>query len=332
MSKVAFIGPAATKGLRKHGKSAISHSIGGVAHLMDADTYFGVKCNDYKEMEQYDYLVINQSTTMYRLTMELRENLPSRIKIIAFADGAHQDLTRIPFAPDGMLLIKALQVSDGFASIVEDAVDYYSLFTNKPCSFLGIPFPYEEIKKFQIPPQQKHDKLVAINGQLTNAPLRNSIGGLFLAKKVKGVRALLCEPERDKVANFLLENHIVVDIHSTINYTEFYRRYSKCYVGISLDPLGSWGRYSLDLAGMGIPVIGGPVQHTQKKLFPQLTFDPFLEMPKIISAYQRLFSDLSFYNECRNYALNMIQTEFTNEKFVSRWDNLKEMINGKNKN
>ncbi len=332
MSKVAFIAPSVGKGLKKHGKSEMSHSIGGVGCLINADVYFGVKCNDYKEMEQYDYIVVNQSTTMYRLTIELKENLPPKIKIIAFADGAHQDLTRIPFMPDGALLIKALQVSDGFASIVEDATGYYSLFTDKPCCFLGIPFPYEEVKEFQIPPQEKYEKLVGINGQLTNAPLRNSIGGLFLVKKVKGVRAILCEPEKDKVANFLLENHIIVDVHSPLNYTEFYKRYSKCYVGINLDPLGSWGRWSLDLAGMGIPVIGNFTQHTQKKLFPQLTFDPFLEVSKIVSAYQRLFLDLNFYNECRDYALNIIQTEFTNEKFISRWDNLRRMLDNADKN
>ncbi len=328
MSKVAFISPAANKGLRKYdGISQISHSIGGVAHLMKAVTYFGVKCNDYKEMEQYDYVVVDQATSMYRLTMELRENLPSRVKIINFADGAYQDLTRIPFMPDGGLLIKALQVSDGFGSLVEDAVGYYSLFTDKPCCFLGVPFPYEEVKKFQIPPQEKQEKLAGINGQLTNAPVRNSIGSLFLVKKVKGVRAILCEPEN--VANFLFENHILAEVHGRLNYTEFYERYSKCYLCINLDPLGSWGRFSLDIAALGIPVIGTHIHQTQKILFPQLTFDPFLEMPKVISVYQRLLSDINFYNECRNYALNIIQTEFTDEKFVARWDNLRRMVNGK---
>lgn len=328
MPKVAFIAPLLNQGLVNYGKRSFEHSIGGVAHLMDANMYFGVKCDNYKEMEQYDYIVINQATILYRLTIELRENLPSRVKIIALADGAYQDLTRIPFIPDGVLSIKALQVSDGFGSLVEDAVDYYSLFTDKPCCFLGVPFPYDEVKKFQIPPQQKIDKLAGINGQLTHSPARNSIGSLFLVKKVKEVRALLCEPERDQVANFLLENHFSVDVHSPLNYTDFYKRYSKCYLGINLDPLGSWGRFSLDLAGLGIPVIGTFVQHTQKKLFPKLTFDPFLEVPKIISAYQRLFSDLNFYNECRDYALNIIQTEFTNEKFISRWDKLRKMVNG----
>ncbi len=118
-------------------------------------------------------------------------------------------------------------------------------------------------------------------------------------------------------------------MHSPLNYTEFYRRYSKCYVGINLDPLGSSGRWSLDMAGMGIPVIGNFVQDTQKKLFPKLTFDPFLEVPKIISTYQMLFSDINFYNECRDYALHIIETEFTNEKFISRWDNLRRMIDGR---
>ncbi len=333
MDRVAFIAPAVNKGLRFHGKAAPSHSIGGVAWLLDAELYFGVCCNDYKVLEPYDYIVVTQATSLYKLTMELRENLPSRIKIIALADGAYNDITRIPFVPDGgSLLIGAMQAADGFATIVEDAVDFYSLFTDKPCCFLGVQFPYDEAKKFQIPPDQKQDKLVGINGQLTNAPSRNAIGSLFLVKKVKGACALMCEPEIDKLSNFLLENGVSVEMHLPLGYTTFYKRYSRCYVGINLDPLGSWGRFSLDLAGMGIPVIGGPIQETQKKLFPQLTFDPFLEISKATAAYERLFSDINFYNECRNYALHIIETEFTDMKFKSRWDNLRRQVNGKTAN
>ena len=112
-----------------------------------------------------------------------------------------------------------------------------------------------------------------------------------------------------------MHNHIAQDV--------FFKEYSKCYVGINLDPLGSLGRFSLDMAAMGIPVIGGLAQQHQKKLFPQLTFEPFLEVPKIIAAYQRLFSDLSFYNECRDYALKIIETEITDEKFLARWEAVK---------
>jgi len=329
MSKIAFIAPASNQEIKKYGKSPLEHSIGGVAHLLDADTYFGDRCSNYKELEQYDYVFVNQATTMYQLTIDLRRNLPARVKIIAFADGAHQDLTRIPFVPDGILFIKALQVSDGFASIVEDAVGYYNLFTDKPCCFIGIPFPYEEVKRFQIPPQQKLQvKWVGINGQLTHVPARNSIGSLFLTKKAETVRILLCEPQKDKVMSFLNENNFLVEVHDSLGYTTFYEKYSQCYLGINLDPLGSWGRFSLDVAAMGIPVIGTFAQHTQKKLFPMLTFDPFLEVPKIIATYQRLFSDFKFYNECRDYALHIIETEFTNEKLISRWDNLRRLIDG----
>ena len=327
MSKVAFIAPAVNQELFNHGKPLFEHSIAGTAYVLNADLWSGDHCSpNYRDLEEYDYIFVNENCEMYQLTIDLRESLPPRIKVIGYADGAYQDLTRMPFMPHGILLIKMLQIVDGFAALVEDAVGYYKLFTDKPIAYLGMPFPYEKVRQFQIPLKEKAEKWVAVAGQLTHCPLKNSIGNLFLTKKAEKVKILFLEPQYDKVKDFLDKNNFTVEMHGHIIQNDFYEKYSKCYLGINLDPLGSLGRFSLDLAGMGIPVIGGPAQQYQKVLFPQLTFDPFLEVPKAVSAYQRLFSDPSFYNECRNYAFNVIKTEFTNEKFISRWDNLRNIV------
>jgi len=329
MSKVAFIAPAVNQELYNHGKQLFEHSIAGTAHVLDADFWSGDHCSpNYRDLEEYDYVFINENCEMYQLTIDLREGLPPKTKVIGYADGAYQDLTRMPFMPHGMLLIKMLKTVDAFVTLVEDAVGYYKLFTDKPVAYLGMPFPYEKkVRQFQIPLEQKREKWIAVAGQLTHCPLKNCIGNLFLTKKAEKVKILFLEPQPDKVKSFLDENNFAVAIHNHIVQDDFFKEYSRCYIGINLDPLGSLGRFSLDLAGMGIPVIGGPAQQHQKMLFPQLTFEPFLEVPKIVSAYQKLFSDLGFYNECRDYALHIIETEITDEKFMVRWNNIKELVN-----
>jgi len=328
MPKIAFIAPASNQELCNHGKAWLEHSIAGTAYLLDADFWTGTYCVNYPAMEQYDYILINENWEMYQLTIDLRQKLPPKTKVIGYADGAHQDLTRFPFIPQGMLFIKMLKAVDGFVTLVEDAVGYYSLFTDKPVSYLGMPFPYEKVRQFQIPPEQKQEKWIGVAGRLIHTPMKNCIGNLFLAKKAEKVKILFLEPEYNQVKSFLDENGFIFETHHYITQDEFFKKYSRCYLGLNLDPLGSLGRFSLDLAGMGIPVIGSFVQEHQKKLFPMLTFDPFLEVPRAISAYQKLFSDYNFYNECRNYALKIIETEYAHEKFLLRWDKLRNLING----
>ena len=329
MSKVAFIAPAINQELYNHGKGPFEHSIAGTAHVLDADFWSGDHCSpNYRDLEEYDYVFVNENSAMYQLTIDLREGLPPKTKVIGYADGAYQDLTRQPFMPHGMLLIKMLNIVDGFATLVEDAIGYYKLFTDKPVAYLGMPFPYEKVRNFKIPLEQKgKEKLIGVAGQLMHCSLKNCVGNIFLTKKAEKVKILLLEPQYDKVKDFLDENNFTIEMHNRIIQEDFFKKYSECYLGINLDPLGSLGRFSLDLAGMGIPVIGGSVHQHQKMLFPKLTFEPFLEVPKIIPIYKRLFSDPVFYKECVDYALHIIETEKTNEKFLSRWDKLKELIN-----
>ncbi len=328
MNRVAFISPTVDQALFNHGKMTFEHSIAGTAYLLDADFWSGSYCSaNYRSLEPYDFILVNENWEMYQLTIDLRENLPPTTKVIGYADGAYQDLTRMPFIPQGMDFIRMLRSVDGFVTLVEGAIDYYKLFTDKPVAYLGMPFPYEKVKQYQVPFAEK-EKLIAVAGQLTHCPLKNCIGNLFLTKKADCAKIIFLEPQPDKVKSFLDGNAFTVEMHPPFSQVSFYEKYSKCYVGINMDPLGSLGRFSLDLAGMGIPVIGGPAQQHQKKLFPQLTFDPFLEVPKIIFAYQRLFSDIDFYNECRDYALKTIETEFTDAQFMSRWENMKNLLKG----
>jgi len=321
--------------LKYDGPGAMEHSVAGIPYILNGDMISGNHFDNLDILSQYSHIIVNLNidVTYLETILRIREMLPSTVKVIGLAEGAYQDILRRDFIPECHLLMKIMQSFDAYCTIVDRSGPFYQMLTDKPVLYLGIPFWEEVSRRYRLPADVKFGStpIVAVNGvppDALRALSRNFIGNLYLTKQSDTkVNLITRKPIPDTVSSFMADNGFEnVTVHDTTSYDKFYEIYSRCTIGINLDSLGTWGRWSLDLASMGIPVIGSIHQQTQYMLFPDLTFDPMLDIDKAVKAYQILLDDRGFYNHCREYALNIVGTEFATSKFIERWNTVKCIV------
>lgn len=88
----------------------------------------------------------------------------------------------------------------------------------------------------------------------------------------------------------------------------------------------SFGRFQLDGAVLGIPIVGTKTVHNQNKLFPDLTTESW-ELDKQIELLQRLIDDSQFWNDVTEKAFDLVQL-YGHEQ---RKQSLMEIVNGTSK-
>lgn len=265
------------------------------SHLMDADHFCGTEGNQqsWETLNQYDVIMVNQNTTMYELTEKIKENCPGPF-LIAVADGCARDMAK--FNSETLCsMIRAARACDMYGTLIDWAIPNYELITTKPVRWIGVPFYPEFFLPGKIDTVQKNSSQPIIGLQNSLCNTRNGLLSLLVASSIKTGKILLPsrEPGWEGAINQLGLNNVELFPYS--DWTEFMQRYSQAYFCVHLDTLYTFGRFPLDMAAMGIPVIGTDRNQTNKVLWPELTVDPVKEIPRAQYLACRLINDKDFY-------------------------------------
>lgn len=90
-------------------------------------------------------------------------------------------------------------------------------------------------------------------------------------------------------------------VEEVMKFPKFIDELSKSYIAIDLYQMHVFGRFVIDCAALGIPVVGSHYVDAMDKLFPKLKVDPF-DLRAIRRKINRLLKDKKYYNEHREYA------------------------------
>lgn len=272
-----------------------AHCIESWALALDADHLSGNSGNTrtWKTLNQYDVILINQNTTMYNLTCEIKKNSP-RPFLVAVAEGSVCDIARFS-PPELNMMIRAARSCDLYGILIDWAAPSYSQLTNKPIRWIGLPFYTEFFAPYRRAPRKKSalHPLIALQHSPGNG--RNGLASLLIASRIPAAKILVpgATPRSQRLIDLLdIKN---VDHFPYLSWTNYMTKYTHAYLAVHLDTLYTYGRFPLDMAALGIPTIGSDRNHTNRILWPQLTVDPIRGIHAAHKLATRLINDKDFY-------------------------------------
>jgi len=265
---------------------------------MGWDLLAGTVAGDF-DLDCYDFVLINGNVELLDLILEVKNSF--KVKVAVLTEGSLSALSY--FSTESKIkYIQSLRAVDAIGTLGFTG-QWHRLFTDKPVCWLGVPFPVEEVQRYSVPIEQREH----VWGMGSNLNSHNTIGSLFVAKAAGVKRVWMQEFAIDQLDRFCGELGLeLVEKHRSLPWVKFLERYRRCWGGICLTNEFTWGRYALDFAALGMPVVGSVRQFAQRILFPTLSFEPYLEADKAVAAVKRLEKDLNYYKEITEYARHQL--------------------------
>ena len=289
------------------------HSVDYWATALKCDLWKGTLFSD--KIDVYDWVLINLNSCMWDLAIELKEKLP-KLKVIGLYEGSLDSVCYYS-TEEKRKFIQAIRAIDCLGSLIEQGNIFHSLFTDKPVVWLGVPFPINFVKSFRKSLEEKRlNKKIAMGSAINH---KNTITSFLAASKTLPNYTIMLQSFDSKDNDFTRELSPTVEIHTPLIWVEYLELYSRSYMCVSLCNRYTWGRINLDMAALGIPVIGTRGCETQEYLFPLTTVrDPFKDVENTMKLAEKLDADLDFYNnvvEMSNLRLDKYSIESAVQRF-----------------
>jgi len=316
-----------------------SHYVNGVEAWVFAlnGTYVPEKELTASMIAEYDLVMLNLNAIKepQRLVKirSLVENRPAYVHWMTLLEGDMQwYLKPLPH-------LKEIFNASTFVNCINaHAEAFIQSLTSAPVHTLGIPYPAEGIRNFSTP-FSKRDECVlicpflrmrqneyAVAKQL-NLPIRGFERrlSLKLSKLFSNYRTFGSMFQREVNKDYVqsIMNDPGIDIHYETRLDLYYALAGSARLWLNLDDRYTWGRYVLDAAALGVPIISTVnTGHTQK-LFPDLTVSSPFAIDEAIELSRRVIEDQQFAQTACDIAWERLQ-EYTPENMKQRlWDILK---------
>jgi len=250
----------------------------------------------------------------------ISENRKAGVRWVTSIEGPAGDYT----VPDKRMK-RLLDSSDLVNCINRHSLSLLRSITSARVEYIGFPYPVDSIGKLALPAANRNravficpallsrwnDYLVAKRTGLpvTGWEFRSNRKLRLLAPGYKKYRAALGN-ERHPAMKSLRQlinprkmiglagryyNDRNLEIRSNMHLNQFYETYNRFYLWVNLDDRYTWGRYVLDAAALGIPIITTKSTGHGEELFPFTCLDHEYEIDKAVELCRRLIDDEEFY-------------------------------------
>ncbi len=199
---------------------------------------------------------------------------------------------------------------------------YFQAQTTKECLYIGIPYPLKGIQQYEVPIAERLEHILLCS----DANKRNTD---YLAGAQMGL-PLFCYTEaysrnfRGIKRNFIdngvfFDKHILkkkiqafytspsITVEQTVSLQQIFQKISQKKLWVNLDTRYTWGRYVLDAASLGIPIVTSKSTGHASTLFPQTTLQNGFDISGAVAIGKKLLSDSVFYEEVSLYAKEQIR-------------------------
>jgi len=302
-----------------------THSPNGWSPLMGWDLLTGRCVSSGELVDSYEVLLVNGNTELYDLIRRLKDFTSA--KVIMLEEGSRSSFSYAPI-PEKTRYVEVLNAVDAIGTLGQEN-DFFSLFTDQPVGWLGVPFDVSYVSSFSVSLEDRNPGLWGVGSRLHSYNTVTSIG---VAKKA-GIPRILMQnfPPEDigDVEEFCSilssDPDFSIKVHAPYPWERFLEIYSACWGSVLMSNEYTWGRYSLDFAALGIPVVGSNRQFTQSILFPSLCFEPYLETRLAVAQIKSLMFDRSCYRSIVDYAQSQLEI-FDLDASRKRMENFLEEI------
>ena len=284
------------------------------AEIFDGD-FFRFSELDSKAVEYYDVLHVNMCQKHVHLPRLIRELIGwhSDTKLVCNIDYAVEMMTNAFSHPrySYVDMLKSLVECDMLfcqdkyqAQLLSHEIDGHISVIPHPCNT-------SYIKRFYRPFFDRRDEVAAMFHHEDDTILHSS-----LAVRICGLKSLLLnfQPKYGKVYPGWFDESI-----PPMTFTHYIDRLSRCRVAVENQLMHVHGRFVLDCACLGIPVVGSNYVDSINRLFPEYSCNPFdlrtqrfllksiIKAPSIAECItERAFNEVEYYNH-RNSRIRFME-------------------------
>ena len=252
-----------------------------------------------------------------RKVRELAESRPAHVRWVTLLEGDMRSyLKPLPH-------LRELFDASTFVNCINvHAHDFFASLTSTPVHTLGIPYPAEGVRACSTPMEQRHRSVhicpflrtrwseYAVARQL-HMPVRG-----FERRVSRSLRRLWSNYHRfgsatqtDINKQFVrsMYNTPPVDVSYEMWFDGYYAHASSSWIWLNLDDRYTWGRFVLDAAALGVPIISTASTGHARVMFPDTTVDTPFDVQTAVRYAQRLCEDVEFYKSVTETAWNKVQ-------------------------
>lgn len=184
-------------------------------------------------------------------------------------------------------------------------IGFLQSITSVPVHYVGIPYPADGVRKYHIPPENRRREIF-LCAFLLARPL-NYLAARQMGLPMVGyertffrrIRELIRHRSLDKLRYVRRAQELYNDSLLTVlpeeNLQGFFRRASQSLIWMNLDPRYTWGRYVLDAAALGIPIITTNETGHATHLFPDTVVETPFDIEGAGLMARRLLDEPHFY-------------------------------------
>lgn len=280
------------------------------AHALRGE-YIGAPFPHPDELAKFELVIAN---TVHRLVPEYEQFIKIKVKAqkwVALIEGDGMDYTRL--VPR---LSSFLDRCDLVININPYSTPLIRALTKTPVEEFGIPYPVEAMRAKRIPPSEREREILICPSHArepsilaaeaaakdSSAKLRLYVPKVSRKWSNRGLFLKAASLDRDILAKAMQKRlpDAVVELEKEL--PEFWADAARCAVWMNLDPRYTWGRYVLDAAALGVPIVTTRSTGHGPELFPETTVEKVFEVEKAAQIAKRLLSDPDFARKVSAYA------------------------------
>ncbi len=293
---------------RIHEKSYMN-GVEAWAFALNADYRYSLKTN-ISDLQNYEIVICNSNLFALKHCLKLCLNRPKNQFWITMIEGSASDyLNPHPY------FIELIDHSDLVNVINQKTLDYFRSLTKTRTEYIGIPYPVDEIRKFRVVAENRNRKificLTSLN-RINDIMIARQTGLPFyiyeniISRKIKNIGIFFKNMTISK--NYFLKKAIEkypdLEVLPETSLKEYFRFNSKSFIWLNIDPRFTWGRFVLDAAALGIPMVTTSSTGHGDILFPFTCLNNEFDNEKALELIKRLSTDRDFYNQVSNYPEN----------------------------
>lgn len=274
-----------------------------------------------EDIAQYDIIIGNtnyiRQTKHAEKLFKLINSRPAHTKWITLIEGCASDyLIPAPF-------IKQIFDSSDLVNCINiHSLPLLKALTRTRVEYIGIPYPVDEIMKLRVP-IEKRNKSAFCCGLLlkrwNDYHVAKQLGLMYygyergFSRKLKYAvknwrehRSVFNQNKAfDTVRN--IYNDPNLQIRKIAAQNDYFSHNANAYLWVNLDDRYTWGRYVLDAAALGIPIISTFSTGHAQELFPLTTLNNEYCIDEAVELGKRLVDDYDFYKAVSEYPADKME-------------------------
>lgn len=306
-------------------EEGVTNGIEAWVHALRGDYRQG-KTFRAEDLERYDLVILNLGISqLERYQSVLSNRATNRTKVVALHEGGLAELHQ-PWRPWSQVA----DLCDLVIAINGHGVSFMQALTSTPVVFIGIPYPVDGIRGYSVAIEERRHEVL-----LCAPPLVRPLD--YLAARPLGLPMYAYESTirrnvRDVWAHRTLNKEFYLnrarglyadpnlEVLPQTGLVGFLEKAARTKLWMNLDTRYTWGRYVLDAAALGVPVITTRETWHGDILFPELVVSSPYDIDGATQLARRLLNDPEFYREVVEYAargLDPYRPEVATERLMA---------------